>query len=94
MANHLDLEEQEQLDQLKHFWKQYGNPITWLLIVVLGSVAGWNFYQYWQRSQASQAAIMFDEQGPRLVLQHVLALRRSGPPPDRWELDVSCFPPP
>ena len=63
MANHLDLEEQEQLDQLKHFWKQYGNPITWLLIVVLGSVAGWNFYQYWQRSQASQAAIMFDELG-------------------------------
>ena len=63
MANHLDLEEQEQLDQLKHFWKQYGNPITWLLIVVLGSVAGWNFYQYWQRSQASQAAVMFDELG-------------------------------
>ncbi len=63
MANHLDLEEQEQLDQLKHFWKQYGNPITWLLIVVLGSVAGWNFYQYWQRNQASQAAVMFDELG-------------------------------
>lgn len=63
MANHLDLEEQEQLDQLKHFWKQYGNPITWLLIAVLGSVAGWNFYQYWQRSQASQAAVLFDELG-------------------------------
>ena len=63
MANHLDLEEQEQLDQLKHFWKQYGNPITWLLIVVLGSVASWNFYQYWQRNQASQAAVMFDELG-------------------------------
>jgi len=38
MANQLDLEEQEQLDQLKHFWSQYGNLITWLLIVVLGSV--------------------------------------------------------
>ena len=25
MATHLDLEEQEQLDQLKAFWKQYGN---------------------------------------------------------------------
>lgn len=61
MANHLDLEEQEQLDQLKHFWKQYGNPITWLLILVLGAFAGWNFYQYWQRSQAVQAAAMYDE---------------------------------
>lgn len=61
MANNLDLEEQEQLDQLKHFWKQYGNPITWLLILVLGGFAAWNGYQYWQRSQSAQAAAMFDE---------------------------------
>ncbi len=61
MANHLDLDEQEQLDQFKHFWKQYGNLITWVLIVVLGAFAAWNAYQYWQRSQATQAAAMFDE---------------------------------
>ena len=61
MANHLDLEEQEQLDQLKHFWKQYGNQITWLLIVVLAGFASWNAYQYWQRNQASQASAMYDE---------------------------------
>ncbi len=61
MANHLDLEEQEQLDQLKHFWKQYGNLITWSLIVVLGAFASWNFYQYYQRSQSTQAAAMYDE---------------------------------
>jgi predicted negative regulator of RcsB-dependent stress response len=61
MANHLDLEEQEQLDEIKHFWKQYGNAVTWILIVVLGAYAAWNGYQYWQRSQAAQAAAMFDE---------------------------------
>ena len=61
MANHLDLDEQEQLDQFKHFWKQYGNLITWVLIAVLGSFAAWNAYEYWQRSQATQAAAMFDE---------------------------------
>jgi len=61
MANQLDLEEQEQLDQIKHFWKQYGNLITWLLIVVLGAFASWNFYQYWQKNQSSQAAAMYDE---------------------------------
>ncbi len=61
MANQLDLEEQEQLDQLKHFWKQYGNAITWVLIVVLGAYASWNTYQYWQRRQATQAAALFDE---------------------------------
>jgi predicted negative regulator of RcsB-dependent stress response len=61
MAKHLDLEEQEQLDQLKHFWRQYGNLITWALIVVFGAIAGWNAYQYWQRNQAAQAAAMYDE---------------------------------
>jgi len=61
MAKHLDLEEQEQLDEIKHFWKQYGNLITWALIAVLGTFAAWNGYQYWQRSQSAQAAVMFDE---------------------------------
>ena len=61
MANHLDLEEQEQLDEIKHFWRQYGNAITWVLIVVLGAYAAWNGYQYWQGNQAAQAAAMFDE---------------------------------
>ncbi len=61
MANQLDLEEQEQLDQIKHFWKQYGNAITWVLIVVMGAFASWNFYGYWQRNQAQQAAVLFDE---------------------------------
>ena len=61
MANHLDLDEQEQLDQFKHFWKQYGNLITCVLIAILGAFAAWNAYEYWQRSQATQAAAMFDE---------------------------------
>ncbi|MES2283300.1 MAG: tetratricopeptide repeat protein [Pseudomonadota bacterium] len=61
MAKHLDLEEQEQLDELKHFWKQYGDLITWALIVVFGAVAAWNGYQYWQSRQASQATVLYDE---------------------------------
>jgi predicted negative regulator of RcsB-dependent stress response len=61
MAQHLDLEEQEQLDQLKHFWRQYGNLITWVLIAVLGSFAAWNGFQYWQRSQSTKSAALFEE---------------------------------
>ncbi len=60
MAN-LDLEEQEQLDQLKAFWNQYGNYITWALIAVLGAFVGWNLYQRWQSSQSAQASALFDE---------------------------------
>jgi len=61
MAKHLDLEEQEQLDEIKHFWKQYGDLITWVLIAVVGAFAVWNGYHYWQRSQAAQASVMYDE---------------------------------
>lgn len=61
MATHLDLEEQEQIDQLKHFWAQYGNLITWVLIVVLGGFAAWNGWNWWQRSQSIKAAALYDE---------------------------------
>ena len=61
MAKHLDLEEQEQLAEFKHFWNQYGNLITWVLIAVFGSVAAWNGYQYWQGRQGAQASVMYDE---------------------------------
>jgi predicted negative regulator of RcsB-dependent stress response len=61
MATHLDLEEQEQLDQLKAFWKQYGNLLTWVLIALLGAYAAWNGWNYWQRDQAIKAGAMFDE---------------------------------
>jgi predicted negative regulator of RcsB-dependent stress response len=61
MATHLDLEEQEQLDQLKAFWKRYGNLITWLLIVVLGGFAAWNGWSWYQREQAAKSGAMFDQ---------------------------------
>jgi predicted negative regulator of RcsB-dependent stress response len=61
MAKHLDLEEQEQLADIKHFWNEYGNLITWALIAVFGAIAAWNGWQYWQRTQATQAAAMYDE---------------------------------
>lgn len=61
MATPLDLEEQEQLDQIKHFWKTWGNLISWVLIAILGSYAAWNGYQYWERSQAAKASALYDE---------------------------------
>jgi predicted negative regulator of RcsB-dependent stress response len=57
----LDLEEQEQLDQFKAFWNQYGNYISAALIAVFGTLAAYNGYQYWQRSQALQASTMYEE---------------------------------
>ncbi len=61
MAKQLDLEEQEQLDELKHFWNEYGNLITWVVIAVFGGIAAWNGWQYWQRTQSVQASAMYEE---------------------------------
>ena len=58
---HLDLEEQEQLDQFKHFWKQHGGLISWALIVLLAIYAGWNGWNYWQNRQAVQATALYEE---------------------------------
>ncbi len=61
MATHLDLQEQEQLDAVKQFWKRNGNLVTWLLIAVLVAYSGWTGWKWWQREQATQAGAMFDE---------------------------------
>jgi predicted negative regulator of RcsB-dependent stress response len=61
MAQPLDLQEQEQLDALKGFWKSYGNLITWALIAALAVYAGLNGWNWWQRDQSTKAAAMFDE---------------------------------
>ncbi|HSW05774.1 YfgM family protein [Aquabacterium sp.] len=61
MANQLDLQEQEQLDELKAFWKQYGNLITWVLTLALLAFAGWNGWNWWQREQSAKAGVLFDE---------------------------------
>ena len=61
MASSLDLQEQEQVDALKAFWTQYGNLITWALILVLGAFAAWNGWNWYQRDQGVKAGAMFDE---------------------------------
>jgi predicted negative regulator of RcsB-dependent stress response len=60
MATSLDLEEQEQLDALKHFWNRWGSLISGVLIVVLLAFAGWNGWQLWQSRQAGYAAALYD----------------------------------
>ena len=54
-----DLEEQEQLDELKTWWKMYGNLVTGLLLVVALAMAGWQGWNWWQRQQAAQASAVY-----------------------------------
>lgn len=56
-----DLEEQEQIASLKAFWSKYGNLITWVLIIVLGSYSGYMYWKNRQVSQASEASALYDQ---------------------------------
>jgi predicted negative regulator of RcsB-dependent stress response len=57
-----DLEEQEQLADLKAFWTKYGNVLSWVLIIALASYAGYNFWNHHQRTQAADASALYEEQ--------------------------------
>jgi predicted negative regulator of RcsB-dependent stress response len=51
-----DLEEQEQLDELKAWWKAYGSMVLLVAGVAIASsiaVQGWKYYQYRQSREAS-----------------------------------------
>jgi predicted negative regulator of RcsB-dependent stress response len=71
MAAHLDLEEQEQLEQVKAFWKRWGNLITWVLTAILAAFAAWQGWNWYQRDQAAKAAAMYDEFDRALAAQDV-----------------------
>jgi predicted negative regulator of RcsB-dependent stress response len=73
MASHLDLEEQEQIDELKHFWTKWGAALTWVLIAVLMAYSAWTGWQFWQRKQAAQSSILY-ETVERAVLSQDQAL--------------------
>lgn len=62
-----DLEEQEQLDSLKAWWKRHGNWISWVLIVVLAGYAAYAYWGYYQRKQTAQASQLYYEMQSAVV---------------------------
>ena len=56
-----NLEEQEQLAQLRYFWSRWGNHISMAALVVALGFAGYFGWQWWQRSRASDAAVAFEQ---------------------------------
>lgn len=57
----LDLQEQEQLETLKSWWKDNGTTITVLMAVLVIGVVGWRGLQYYQSKQAHDAATLFQQ---------------------------------
>ena len=55
-----DLEEQEQLAQLKGWWKDNGSKVVAVIAAAAIGLAGWQGWRSWQAGQAQQAAALYD----------------------------------
>ena len=54
-----DLEEQEQLDEFKAWWKKNGKMATNLVLAALVAYAAWQAYGYYQNSKAVEASALY-----------------------------------
>jgi predicted negative regulator of RcsB-dependent stress response len=57
----LDLQEQEQLEALKAWWKDNGNFILGALLVGVVAMGGWRGWQYYQNQQTTEAATLYQQ---------------------------------
>ena len=54
-----DLEEQEQIAEIKAWWKQYGNRLVNVATAVALVVLAWQGWNWYQRNQAAQASVVY-----------------------------------
>ncbi|MES2502400.1 MAG: tetratricopeptide repeat protein [Pseudomonadota bacterium] len=54
-----DLEEQEQLDEFKAWWKKNGKLATNLVLAALVAYAAWQGYGYYQNKKATEASVLY-----------------------------------
>jgi predicted negative regulator of RcsB-dependent stress response len=56
----LDLEEQEQVAELKAWWQQHGSLVVAVVLAASLTFAGWQGWRWYERSQATQAAGLYE----------------------------------
>jgi predicted negative regulator of RcsB-dependent stress response len=71
----LDLEEQEQVEELKAWWKQHGGIITAVVVAVAVGFAGWQGWRWYQASQAGQASALYETLTKAVQANDAKALR-------------------
>lgn len=54
-----DLQEQEQIAELKAFWQDYGRHIALGLGLALAIFGGWKGWQAWENNQSNKASVIY-----------------------------------
>ena len=58
MAGPYDLEEQENLAAIRHWWEDNALYVYIAIALAVLGIAGWKGWQYWSRTQAEDASVM------------------------------------
>ena len=73
-----DLEEQEQIAQLKSWWNDNGRQVIALLVAAAIAAAGWQGWRVWHAQQAREAAALYDGLVKAMQANDAKALRDAG----------------
>jgi predicted negative regulator of RcsB-dependent stress response len=73
-----DLDEQERLDELKAWWKRWGNLLMVGLAVVIAAAAGWRYWQNRVVTQSLEAATVYEQLTQSLETNDTKAAREAG----------------
>jgi predicted negative regulator of RcsB-dependent stress response len=73
-----DLEEQEQIDSLKHFWTDYGRLIITGVVAFVVGVGGIQGWKYYKRTQAQDASVEFGKLDEAVAKGDVTEIRNVG----------------
>lgn len=73
-----DLDEQERLDELKAWWKRWGNLALLAAAVVVAAGAGWRYWQHHTLSQSLEAAAVYERLVLALTTNDAKAAREAG----------------
>src|ERR1051325_1611452 len=73
----LDLEEQEQVEELKAWWKQHGGMIAALVVAVAVGFIGWQGWRWYQSNQAAHASALYETVTKAVQANDAKALRHA-----------------
>jgi predicted negative regulator of RcsB-dependent stress response len=73
-----DLDEQEQLDSLKAWWKRWGSVTLLALAIVVAAAAGWRYWQNRTLTQSLEAASVYLNLTQSLAANDAKAARAAG----------------
>src|SRR5258706_38339 len=74
----LDLEEQEQVDELKAWWSKHGTLILAAVLAAVVAFTGWLFWRKYEGGQAAQASALYETLAKAAQSGDAKALRDAG----------------